>query len=540
MEVRDKKMLAAAFLLVLLVGCRRQGPSPAVQGAGPIHGGEVVVALAQDLSSFNEYTGFSESTETLILDLLFPSLLVEQPDYQLHPPSFAPNLAKAWEFSEDNRTLTLYLRDNARWSDGRPVTAEDVAFTFRVQKDRRLGWHGLEIKDFIEAVEVVSPTVVRFRYSRVYPYQLMDANDGHIVPAHVWGEVPLEEWPHTDFSKLLVTSGPFRVATHLPNQTLVLARDPNYWDQPKPYLDRVVFRILPDVSQQLAQLFAGQVDLVLMVPPREAASVKQDPKLELVEIPSRVWGYVGWNNRRPPLNDRRVRRALSLAINRKALVETVYWGYARLANGPIPSTMWAYNRNLPVLPYDPQQAQALLDAAGVRDMNGDGVREWQGKPFTIELLYPGVNPLRAQAAVLIQADLAKVGVAVRPTPMEFTAMMARQEAGNFDAVLSAWEEATKVDLTSLWVTPSPTTGSYNFIGYSNPEVDHLAAQAREEADLAKVKLFLDRAQELIVEDQPVTFLYEGIQLVGISRRIKGADINPSSVFFNLPEWYVVP
>lgn len=499
-----------------------------------------MVALSQDLTSFNEYTGYTESTESAILGWLFPSLLLEQPDYESHPPSFAPYLAKSWEFSDDNRSVTFQLQTDAYWSDGTPVTAEDVAFTFRIQKDKHLAWPGQEIKDYIEAVEVLSPYEVRFHFSRVYPYQLMDVNDGHILPAHKWGAIPLEAWPHTDFSRALVTSGPFRLASHVPDQSLTLFRDPAFWDAPRPYLDRVVFRILPDIGQQLAQLVAGKVDVVIMVPPREASSIKNNPRLELVEVPSRIWGFVGWNNRKPPLSDRRVRRALSMAINRAALVETVYWGYARLANGPIPSTMWAANKNLPVIPYDPGQSKLMLDAAGVRDNDSDGIREWAGKPFTIELIYPAVNSLRAQAALLIQTDLAKVGVVVKPTPLEFTTAMARQETGNFDAVLGAWEEATKVDLTSLWVTPSATTGSNNFIGYSNKEVDELVLQAREQTDLSTTKLLLDRAQELIVEDQPVTFLYEAVQLVGISRRIKGAKINAASVFFNLPEWYLQP
>lgn len=537
---RRRRLAIGCALLVWGLACKKATPPEPPQPTEPVHGGQVTVAVAQDIASFNEYTGFAESTELAILDLLFPSLLTEQPDYELHPPSFAPNLATSWAFSEDNRTLTFHLRPNARWSDGTPVTAEDVAFTFRVQKDRRLPWSGQEIKDFIEDVEAVSPTEVRFHFSRAYPYQLMDANDGHIVPAHAWGKIPVEAWSHTDFSRVLVTSGPFRVGSHTPQQQLVLVRDPVFWNQPKPYLDRVIFKVIPDAGQQLSQLLAGLVDMVLMVPPREAQEVKRNPNLELVEVPSRVWGYIGWNNRRPPFSDRRVRRALSLGINRQAIVETVYWGFARLARGPIPSTMWAANRNLKPLPYDPVQAAELLEAAGIRDTDGDGLREWRGKPWRIELLYPSVNPLRAQAAVMIQADLARVGIHVRPTPMEFTAMMARQEAGNFDAVLSAWEEATKVDMTSLWATPSATTGSNNFIGYSNPEVDHLVAQAREENDLDKAKVYWDRAQELIVEDQPVTFLYESVQLVGLSRRIKGANINPASVFFNLPEWYVQP
>jgi peptide/nickel transport system substrate-binding protein len=463
--------------------------------------------------------------------------MVEQPDYQLHPPSFAPRLATSWEFSADNRDLTFHLRPDARWSDGTPVTAEDVRFTFLAQNDPRVDSVGMEIKDFIKDVEVMDPHTVRFHFSRVYPYQLMDANDGHIVPAHAWGKVPFDKWRTTDFEKILVTGGPFRLAAHIPQQTIVLQRDPTYWNAPRPYLDRLVFRILPDMAGQLAQLFAGDVDLVPSVAPQEADRVVADPDLRLVEYPSRLWGLVGWNNRRSMFADRRVRRALSLGINRKALVDTVFRGHAKLATGPVLSSMWAFDRSLPQLPYDQAQAAALLAQAGWRDTNGDGILDRSDKVFAFDLLYPAANTLRRQMALLIQADLARLGIKVRPVQVEFTSLISRAEAGDFDAVLWVWEEATKIDLTSTWSTPSPGQGSNNFIGYSNPEVDRLIAVAREEPDYTRAKVLLDRIQEAIVADQPVTFLYEANRLVATSRRLEGADINAAGVFFNIDDWY---
>ena len=143
-------------------------------------------------------------------------------------------------------------------------------------------------------------------------------------------------------------------------------------------------------------------------------------------------------------------------------------------------------------------------------------------------------------AVLIQSDLARVGVKVRPLQVEFTSLIARSEAGDFDAAIWAWEEATKVDLTGAWSTPSPTQGSNNFIAYSNPEVDRLIAAAREEPDYSRAKVLFDRIQEIIVDDQPVTFLYEANELVAISRALRGAEINAAGVFFNVDEWYWGP
>ncbi|MBZ5588602.1 MAG: hypothetical protein LAO05_08565 [Acidobacteriia bacterium] len=538
----DRRTLVAVVIIAASLGwssCRR--PPDRVreeqprEGARP--GGQVIVASLADVTTFNEYQSTGELGEAETIDLLFPLLMTEQPDYQLHPPSFAPRLATSWEFSSDNHTLTFHLRPDARWSDGVPVTAEDVRFTFLAQKDPRVGSLGMEMKDFIKDVEVVDPHTVRFNFTRVYPYQLMDANDGHIVPAHAWGKVPFDKWRATDFEKIVVTAGPFRLAAHTPQQTIILERDPGYWGSPRPYLDRLVLRVVPEMASQLAQLIAGEVNVVQAVSPQEADRVKANRDLNLVEFPSRMWGMVGWNNRRPMFADRRVRRALSLGINRKSLVDTVFRGHAELGSGPVLSTMWAHNENLPQIPYDPAQAAQLLAQAGWRDIDGDGILERDGKPFAFDLFYPASNTLRRQMALLIQADLARLGVRVRPVQMEFTSLIARTEAGDFDATIWVWVDATKVDLTSVWSTPSPSQGSNNFIGYSNPDVDRLNAAAREEPDYTRAKVLLDRIQELIVADQPATFLYEARLLVATSRQLRGADINAAGLFFNVDEWY---
>jgi peptide/nickel transport system substrate-binding protein len=528
----------APLTLVAALACRgKPAEAPPPLGDEPRPGGQFIVATLADVTTFNDCQSAGETTEMDIIDLLFPALASEQPDYELHPPSFAPRLATSWEFSPDHRTLTFHLRRDARWSDGVPVTADDVRFTFKAQKDPKVDSINIEIKDFIKDVEVVDPHTVNFHFSRVYPYQLMDANDGHILPEHAWGKVPFDRWTTTNFEQILVTAGRFRLDSHNPQQTITLERDPTWWGRPRPYLDRLVFRVLPDLGAQLAQLLAGDVNLVQQVPPQEADRVQSDPELRLVEFPARLLGLIAWNNRRALFADRRVRRALSLAINRKALVDTVYRGHAKLANGPVLSSMWACDRNLPRLPYDPEEARELLAQVGWKPAGGDGVLQRKGKSFTFDLLYPAGNTIRQQMALLIQADLARVGVQVHPLQAEFTSLIARTDAGDFDATIWVWEEATKVDLTGVWSTRTATQGSNNFVGYSNPEVDRLIAAAREEPDYTKAKLLLDKAQELIVADQPVTFLYEADQLVGVSGKLHGAHIGPAGIFFNAEQWY---
>ena len=539
-----QRLLAFLAVAALLAGaaCHDDTGTTAPQpgDSGPRQGGQVIVPLYADLTTVNPYESTGEASEAEVLDLLFPSLMTEQPDYALHPPTFSPQLATSWEFSQDNRTLTFHLRSNARWSDGVPVTAEDVRFTFQVQRDRRVDWPNMDIKDFIDDVEVVDPHTVRFHFTRVYPYQLMDANDGPIIPAHVWGKIPLDRWRTTDFEPSLVTCGPFRLASHTPQQTVVLERDPAYWGNPRPYLQRLILRVIPDTASQINQLIAGDIQLMPMVPPGDAARIRKDPDLEIVDFPSRAWGFIAWNNRSPLFSDRRVRRALTMAINRKVDVDTIYHGFARLCNGPVLSSFWAYDKNLQVLPYDPEAAKQLLAQAGWRDTNGDGVLDKNGRKFEFDLMYPATNTIRQELGLLVQADLARVGIRVRPLPVEYATLFARQEHGDYQAILAAWEEATKVDLSSEWSTANGSQGGNNFLGYSNPEVDRLIAAAREEPDYTRAKVILDRIQELIVEDQPVTFMYEARQLVGINRRVRGADINAASVFFNVDEWYWAP
>ncbi len=424
-----------------------------------------------------------------------------------------------------------------------PVTAEDVRFTYPVQKDERIGAPGLEFKDFITDVEVVDPHTVAFHFSRVYPYQLMDANDGHIVPAHAWGKVPFEKWRTTDFETILVTCGPFRLASHNPQSDAHPGARPELLGQRRARTwTASSLRVIPDIASQLEPTRGGRDP---PRPGRAAARGRQaagtTPSSRLVEYPSRRWGFVAWNNRRAPFADRRVRKALSLAVNRKALVDSRVLR-PRQAGGRPGALVDVGVQPKPGAPT--VRPGAGPHAARRGRLEGLGRRRNPGSRrqsrFVFDLAYPSANSLRADMAVIIQADLARVGVVCRPQQVEYTALVARLDGGDFDASISAWAEATKVDLTAPWTTPSETQGTSNFMGYSNPEVDRLIAAAREEVDYARAKVLLDRIQEIIVDDQPVTFLYEANDLVGISRRVRGADFNALGIFFNIDEWYWGP
>ncbi len=498
-----------------------------------------MIGVLSDVQSWNPYLADDDLSDE-VLGLLYPSLAIEQADYREHPPSFAPNLASVWELSDDGLELVFHLEPEARWSDGVSVTADDVVFTWQVQLAPQVGWSASYIKDAIESVEAVDPHTVRFRFSRCYPYQLMDANDGLIVPRHVFGAIPFEQWTDVDWAARAVSAGPFAVAAVHPQQDIVLARNPGYWRAPRPRLDRIVIRIVASKEGALTQLFAGGLDLIRGVPPDDAQRVADDPQLRLLSFPDRGYSYIAWNTRRPELAEVAVRRALTMAIDRQGLIDAALHGYGSLAVGPVLTSMWAFDRDLRPLPFDPAAARRDLAAAGWRDDDGDGVREHDGRPLAIELMTSAENEVRQDMCVLIQRDLERVGVAVELRFVEWGSMLAWLERGEFDAALSRWSEPTQVDLEEVWHSTDPAQRGFNYPAFDDPEVDRLLDEVAGLADTSAQKPLLDRIQQIIVARQPYTFLVEHQRLVGVNRRLQGAEINDAALFFNVDDWWLAP
>jgi peptide/nickel transport system substrate-binding protein len=533
-----KRLIGICLVALAAAGCPGETPTtPPIARGAPVRGGTAVIGELGDVLTWNPYLAEDQTTEE-ILSLVYPSLAIEQVDYRLHPPSFEPHLATSWSWSEDRLELVFHLDERAVWTDGVPVTAGDVVFSWRTQISPELGWPIAGAKDFIESVEAVDPHTVRFRFSRSYPYQLMDANEGLVIPAHAWSEIPYGQWRDTDWSGRVVSAGPFRRASHRPQQELVLERNDQYWKPGLPRLDRVVWRPVPSKTSLLTQLLTGDIDVLNGVPPADANRVRRDPRLGLVLFPDRGYSQIRWNLRRPPFDDAEVRRALTLAIDREMIVDVVYEGFGRVATGPILSGMWAFNRELEPLPHDPVAARRLLGEAGWADSDGDGVLDRAGRSFTFELLTNAENELRQDICILVEDSLARLGIRVTPRFVEWGTLLSLEQRGEFDAIVSRWIEPTLIDLDDLWHSASPREPTMNTGGYTNPEVDRLLAEVSDATDFAEQKPLLDRIQELIVADQPYTFLVETVRLVGVNGRIQGADINDATPYFNLEEWWV--
>ncbi len=469
-----------------------------------------------------------------IAGLVFLKLLEEQDDFL----SFKPQLAESWTRSDDGLDVTFVLRGDARWSDGQPVTAGDVRFTWELETDTTVAWPSASIKSKIRDVEVKNPRTVVFHFRERYLYQLMDANDGVILPRHLLADIPRSDVKAAAFGRLPVGCGPYRVSKWEAGQYIELEANPRYYG-PTPHVTTVLFKFVPDAVTLLNQLKAGEIDLLESVQVGDLESLKKRrPDVVVYTVPSRRMSFIAWNLARPPFDDREIRRALTMAIDRQEIIRTVWGGYANECTSPIVPLLWAFDASIEPLPCDPDAARAAFAARGYEDHDGDGVLDRGGEPLHIELLVNDAQN-RIDVVTLVQAQLKRVGVDVDLRVMEYGTYIDRIMATDFDGAFIEWKVQTRVDLTSLFHTRSMRPKGFNFVSYSNPDVDAVIDEALSVPDMEHARPLWNRAQRLIYDDQPYTFLAVPQELTAVDGRF--SNIHPSAIsfFVNLPEWTVV-
>ena len=541
-----KLFLALPLAALLASGCRpaeEKEPGPANPAAAetPRRGGTVVTGWTAEPGGVNELILPSSQVSTEVLFRLFLHLVEEQPDYAEHPPTMKPQLAKSWEWSPDHKILTFHLREDAVWSDGVPITAEDVRWTWQAQINRDVSWDNAVSKQWIEDVEVVDPHTVRFHYSRAYAAQLLNANEGVILPKHAWGKLPFSEWrKNADwFKKNLVVSGPFTIASWEPQQQLVLVRNERYYEKGLPYLDKVVMRFISDQPSLIPQLLSGDLEFSPQITPSDVPRIEASPRLQVLDYWVNLYVGIGWNNEHPLFSDPDVRRAITLAIDRQTIVETLLGDYGQVAVSPVPSFFWAHDRSIKPWPYDPAEARKILAAKGWKDSDGDGILDKGGRPFAFEILTNAGNQVRIDAAVMVQDQLKKVGIRVEPRQVEFNTLVERTIAGDFAGSIIGFSVDTSLDLTSSFSTQGIKDGA-NYMRYSNPQVDSLLAEGLQQPEMALMGPYIQKVQQIIHREQPLTFLWESKRLSVVAKRVQDARPSPSFAFFNLKEWWVRP
>ena len=348
----------------------------------------------------------------------------------------------------------------------------------------------------------------------------------------------------TAFDHKPVGDGPFRLASYKAGDRWVFEANPDFPQAlgGRPYLDRVVFRVIPENAAEMTEALTGGVDMIMYPRPNQLDRLRESPQLRVVERPSRQFSFIAWNGLRPPFGDARVRRALALAIDRAGMIRALHGGYGIPAVGPIGPFHWAYDSTLQALPYAPDSARALLAAAGFRDHDGDGVLERpDGRPFRFGLVYPAGNDLNRDMAEFVQADLAKVGVDLRLRPTELRTLLADATSTErrFDAVLLGYESDFRLNLRDLFHSEA-LKGPFQLASYSNPAVDSILDAAPLLPDRDRARPLWHRLQRILRDEQPWTLLYYSPDLIAINRRLHGVDMDIRGVLVSSPGWWIEP
>lgn len=529
---------AALAALLILAGCGDGGPEerPEVPPGERAGGTSVMGGLAEvpTVNPFflNDYVGSQLAREALFVTLV--SL-----DEDFRP---VPRLARSWSWSEDSTRVTFRLREDVRWHDGDTVDADDVAFTYRTVRDPDVGARGRLLFERWDSVQVVDDHTVRFRVDRGYA-PLFAWTRVPVAPEHVLGEVPAAELSSHPFGTTeLVGSGPFRLVEHRPGDRWILEANPQFPEAlgGPPQLDRLVYRVVPDGTTLLAELRAGEVDFYLRVLPAQVDGIRSDTTLRLATFDFPSYSFVAWNSRREPFDEVGVRRALTMGIDRTELVEAAVEGLGTVASGPVGPWHPAHDSTWRPLPYAPDSARALLEAAGWRDGDGDGVRERNGEPLAFELSTPDVS-LRRDLAVMIQAQLSEVGVDVRTQVREYGSLVSRLTGSSrdFDAALLSYQPDLVVDDRDLWSCARPDA-PLHLSGWCDETLDAVMDSAAVATDRASRRALLRRYHQAVHRAQPFTFLHFEERANGLRRGLRGVELDARGDLISVADWWLEP
>lgn len=428
-----------------------------------------------------------------VLENVYDTLVQPGSDLQMEPA-----LAESWEISDDNLTWTFTLREGVTFHNGRALVADDVVYSYNRIMDPDVGAANSFRFASIDSVEAPDDRTVVINLTRPTPNLLVNIGGFKgmaIIPQEIVDDGSIDTFP--------IGTGPFRFVSQSPDQGILLEKNPDYWraDEGLPHLDGIRFVQIPDASVKLTNLRTGEVDWIDGVPPQNLEELASDSSVVLERVPGGDYHYFALNQNRAPFDNADVRRAIAMAIDRDVITEAAQFGAATANQSAIPaSNFWATDYS-PFTPGDTDGAAALLEAAGASDL-------------TIEFMVSSDFPETVTQAQVIASQLAEIGVTVEISDVDFGTWLDRQGAGDFDAFMLSW--IGNIDPDDFYYAQHHSEGTFNFQGYSNPDVDALLDEARVETDQDARKALYDEAVQLIVDDASYTYLYnpENVQAWG--------------------------
>ncbi|AFH63953.1 peptide ABC transporter substrate-binding protein [Paenibacillus mucilaginosus K02] len=533
-------LLSAAVLLSACTSGENTTAPPAGEQTPPAaeakkektDGGEIIWAYLSDPQGFSDLWA-TTTTSSEINDLVTSSLYHYSTKQDLDP-----DLAVGQPtFSEDKKEMTVKIRTDAKYTDGQPVTADDVVFTYNVALSPDYKGPRKGVFEQLAKVEKVDEATIKFTFKQPFA-SFIDLMAYNILPKHILGETPVKDMDKAPFIKQPVGSGPYKLEEWKQGQYLRLVRNENYYGG-KPAVEKVTVKIIPDANSIMAQLQTGEVN-ASTVPADNLAVIEQyaktSGKIKLQKgIKSSTYLYVAWNLTNPLFQDKKVRQALTMAIDRQGIVDGVQEGQGVIVHSQTPPTYWSYTENVPKFPFDAEKAKAMLAEAGWKDSDGDTILDKDGKKFEFEMQVNQGNKVREKAVTVIQQQLKKIGISVQPRVVEGSAFSKNFQSKQFESIFYGWNISGDPNPKGIWHSAEIEHG-LNTVTYKNPEVDKLIDEDLQTFDTNKRKELLGKIDALIAEDQPYTFLYSPTTTVAYPANLEG--FNPArDSLREVEKWY---
>ena len=502
--------------------------SPA--GSAPVQGDRLLLGSIGEPSNLIPFLS-TDSASQEVAGSLFVGLLRYDKNLNIEPWA-----ASAYEVLDGGHRLRFTLRDDIYWEDGARLTVDDVEYTYRVTIDPATPTAYAE--DFLAVSSFTKIDALSFEatYDKLYSRALVSWMSG-IMPKHILEKQDLMTTP---FARKPIGAGPFRLKSWDSGRQLILTASDTYFAG-RPYLDEIVYRMIPDLATMFLELKAGRLDSMNLTPQQYLRQTGGDWWQEYWRkhrYLSFGYTYLGYNLAHPLFADVRVRRALTYAIDRQAIIGGVLLGQGEPTVGPFVPGTWPYNDKLEPYPYDPDRARRLLAEAGWIADSRDGLLHKDGKPFSFTILTNQGNDQRIKAAIIIQSQLRAVGISVRIRTVEWAAFIKEfVHKGRFDALILGWTVPQAQDPYSVWHSSKAKPGGLNVTRYCNAEVDKLLEEARLSLDEAVRKPLYDRFQEILHDEQPYTFLYVPYALPIVAARFQGIEPAPAGIMYNVERWW---
>jgi peptide/nickel transport system substrate-binding protein len=535
-----KKSLSSNFITIflsslLLISCSKDTSEVIDYNKKFINssGGSLINAMAGEPSNLIAMIA-GDSASSAIAGNIFNSLL-KYDEYL----NYAPDLAKSWEISNNQKTITFKLKKGLQWADGQPLTSADVLFTWKLITNSNTRTPYASDYQLVKKASTPDSLTFKVTYESSYAPALDTWTSLHILPQHILKD---EDINNTFFSRKPIGSSYYKLDKWISGQQVTLKTNENSV-LGAPLIKKLISRIIPDTSSQFLELTADNIDLMSINPIQyqRVFPARKDlqQKIALYKELGNGYTYLGFNLKKTPFNDIRVRQALNYAIDKDEVIKGVLLGLGEPISSPYkPGTRWN-NPKLKPYPYSPSKALKLLaDAGYIKDKNGSLTRD--GKPLKFEII-TNQNKQREMTAVVIQKRLQEIGVEVSIRVIEWASFVNRFiKTGDFDVVVLGWSLSLDPDQYNIWHSSQQGPGQFNFLGYSNKNVDKLLELGRKELDVFKREEIYHEFSKYLLEDSPIIYLYAGYGLSAIHKRVKGIKnpAPPAGIYHNNYDWFV--